>query len=177
MDEHDHLIHVLGEIRRRGGIGSDPLERAIVHARGFVEWLEPEGSLLDLGSGGGLPGLVIAVYAPGWTITLVERRGTRADLLRFGVTALGLGDRVTVRQDDVVRIGRAGEWAGDVVSARSFAPPLTVLRVARPLLRAAGTVLCSDAPGAPVRWTPDELDRLGFSDLGSRQSIHGFARR
>src|SRR5438045_1711847 len=71
----DALARVLEEIQRRGGIGRVPIDDAIAHARQFVVALPIEsGVLLDLGSGGGLPGLVIAVEAPAWHVVLVERR-------------------------------------------------------------------------------------------------------
>lgn len=168
----DLLVHVFTEIQRRGGVGRGPVDAAIGHALAFVPLLPAEtGVLVDLGSGGGLPGLVIAVAAPDWRILLVERRLKRADLLRYGVGALGLGERVSVHGEDVERFVPDHLGEADVVTARSFAPPLTVLRVARPLLRHPGTLLVSDPPDGRARWTTADLRALDLVDVGARAGI------
>ena len=82
------LRHVLTEIQRRGAIGRVSIDEAIAHADEYVAALPDDlhgGELVDLGSGGGLPGLVIVARRPDLRVTLVERRDKRADLLRFGV--------------------------------------------------------------------------------------------
>ena len=59
------LRAALHEIRERGAIGTTDIDAAIAHAEQFVDVLPPgPGALADLGSGGGLPGLVIAVRRP-----------------------------------------------------------------------------------------------------------------
>ncbi len=164
----ESLTHVFTEIQRRGGIGRGPVDAAIRHAMAFVALLPASGGVVvDLGSGGGLPGLVIAASAPAWRVHLVERRLKRVDLLRYGVNALGLGERVEVHGEDVERFVPGHRCGVDVVTARSFAPPLTVLRVARPLLRTPGTLLISDAPDGRPRWTEADLDALQLVDHGA----------
>ena len=54
------------------------------------------GTVVDLGSGGGVPGLVIADARPDLRLVLVDRRATRTDHLRRLVGRLGLADRVEV---------------------------------------------------------------------------------
>jgi hypothetical protein len=93
------LHHVLTEIQRRGAIGRVSIDEAIAHAEQYVAALPDDlhgGELVDLGSGGGLPGLVIIARRPDFRVTLVERRDKRADLLRFGVRGLGATDRAEV---------------------------------------------------------------------------------
>jgi 16S rRNA (guanine527-N7)-methyltransferase len=51
---------------------------------------------LDLGSGGGLPGLVHAIISPASHWVLTESEGRKADFLKRAVEALGLASRVTV---------------------------------------------------------------------------------
>ena len=172
------LLRVLGEIRRRGGIGRGDLADEVAHARQYVAALPiVSGRLIDLGSGGGLPGLVIAATSVDWRVALVERRAKRADLLRFGVAALALGARVTVHAVDVFSSVDLLGPAADVVSARSFAAPLTVLSAAFPLLRPGGLVLVSDPPGGSRRWSHADLDELRFDDLGRIGTVHRFRRR
>lgn len=175
MTDDATLERVLTAIQRRGGIGRGPVHEAVAHARRFVECLPgPSGVLVDLGSGGGLPALVIAVDAPGWYVHLVERRQKRVDLLGYGVQALGLPDRVEVHGDDVERFTTGHLAVADVVTARSFAPPLAVVRTALPLLRRPGLVLVSDPPDGAPRWSPDELVQLGVQDRGALGGIRRF---
>jgi 16S rRNA (guanine527-N7)-methyltransferase len=188
MTDDAALTRVLSEIQRRGAIGRGPIDAAIAHARRFVAALpEPVPGVdvitVDLGSGGGLPGLVIAVDRPDVQLTLVERREKRADLLRYGVRALDLADRVEVVAADVEAVITAGD-AGtverrsvDVVTARSFAPPLVVLSIAGRLLRPDGTCIISDPPDGRDRWTAGDLAALSFDDDGRHDGVHRFRRR
>ena len=84
----------------------------------------PDSSWLDIGSGAGLPGLVIAILTQG-PVTLVEPRKLRADFLQRAATARGLAARVTVRAAKVERI--TGTF--DVITARAVAPLADLLRI------------------------------------------------
>lgn len=72
----------------------------------------------DVGSGAGLPGVVVALLTTG-NHTLIEPRRLRAEFLRRVVSDLELGDRVTVQQSYVERV-RFGAF--DAITARAFAP-------------------------------------------------------
>jgi 16S rRNA (guanine527-N7)-methyltransferase len=63
----------------------------------------PSGPLLDIGSGGGFPGLVLACAGEG-LVHLVEPRAKRAEFLRSAAQALGIADRVEVHVAKVERI-------------------------------------------------------------------------
>ena len=86
------------------------LDTKISEARVYAELLEPRLSptdrILDLGSGVGLPGIVLAVAFPQHQVTLVERRQRRANFLKICVGQLGLvnvkviGDGVQAFNDD-----------------------------------------------------------------------------
>lgn len=88
------------------------------------------GQWVDLGSGPGLPGMVIAILGGGWTVTLVESRRIRSDFLHRAVAELGLGARVSVRHD---RVETMPAHAYDIISARAFAPLPRLLPMARHL--------------------------------------------
>ncbi|MEY4231293.1 MAG: putative ribosomal small subunit methyltransferase, partial [Actinomycetota bacterium] len=119
-------------------------------------------------------------------LALIERREKRADLLRYGVRALDLADRVEVVAADVETLitshsrqlvrGSVHPGSVDVVTARSFAPPLAVLGVAGQLLRPGGTCIISDPPDGRDRWTLDDLAALAFDDDGRHDGVHRFRR-
>lgn len=163
----DRLVDVLATIRARGSIGERSLRDAIAHADRFVRAL-PGGSrrLVDLGSGGGLPGLVIAVRRPDVTVTLVERRVSRADQLKRAVSALSLANTNVLGQD--VRLVAAAYPAGfDVVTARSFGPPATTAAWIGRLLRPGGLGLVSEPPlPAADRWSQTILNDAALTDEG-----------
>jgi len=89
---------------------------------------QPDSSWLDIGSGAGLPGLVVALLTEG-PVSLVEPRKLRADFLRRTAEALGLADRVTVNAAKVERI--AGKF--DVITARAVASLDALLRISQHL--------------------------------------------
>lgn len=172
------LLAALSTIRDRGPIGEASLEAAVAHANQYVAAIPPAAvDLVDLGSGGGLPGLVIAVRRPDLRIVLVERRATRADLLRRAVAGLGLGAQVTVVADDVSVVARTRGHAFDIVTARSFAAPPITLRWAGELLRTGGVLIVSEPPvDDPGRWPVAAVASSGLSDEGRTDGLRLFRR-
>lgn len=179
MADDQALLSALGAIQARGAIGEASLELAIAHAEQFVAALPPSVSVLaDLGSGGGLPGLVIAVRRPTVAVTLVERRHSRADLLSRAVRALDLAGRVTVVADDVRRLADRAAGTFDAVTARSFAAPPITAHWAGVLLRAGGLLVVSEPPDDDAeRWPAGVLLSSGLVDLGREQGVRRFQRR
>jgi 16S rRNA G527 N7-methylase RsmG len=150
------------------------LEQAIEHADRFVALVPADAtSLIDLGSGGGLPGLVIAWRRRDLVVTLVERRTTRADLLHRAVIALSLGARTTVVAADVASLSGAGSARFDVVTARSFGTPARSARTAASVVRSPGGVVLISEPPVPSadRWSPDVLNSCGLRDDGVHDGI------
>jgi 16S rRNA (guanine527-N7)-methyltransferase len=173
------LLAALAAIRARGAIGEASLEAAVAHAEQFVTALPPGTQrLIDLGSGGGLPGLVIAVRRPELSILLVERRATRADLLRRAVAALDADERVSVFGGDVGALAGTHAGTADVVTARSFAAPELTAHWAGVLLRPGGVLVVSEPPtDDPGRWSAEVLERAGLEDLGRDQGVRRFRHR
>jgi 16S rRNA (guanine527-N7)-methyltransferase len=76
------------------------------------------GTWLDLGTGAGLPGLIIAAMRPDWRVVLVESRKRRVEWLERMRTELGLGRCEVVGK----RLELVESFQTSVISARAFAP-------------------------------------------------------
>jgi 16S rRNA (guanine527-N7)-methyltransferase len=76
------------------------------------------GPWLDLGTGAGFPGLVIAALRPGLDIRLVESRGKRVDWLERAQSEMGLGNCQVIGK----RLELVESFSAGVISARAFAP-------------------------------------------------------
>lgn len=189
------LVDLLDTARQRGLVGPVAFDVQLRHALGFARiiegWAQPPAAALDLGSGGGLPGLVLAVRGArarrsedgspnGRTVlgavqwSLLDGRHRSAAFLREAVERLGLESWVRVVE------ARAEDWARtearqsfDVVVARSFGPPAVTAECAAGFLRTGGNLVVSEPPHEPdlgSRWPAGQLGELGF---GPSQVVAG----
>ncbi|OIQ74738.1 ribosomal RNA small subunit methyltransferase G [mine drainage metagenome] len=110
----------------------------------MAELIPPEVELLDIGSGAGLPGLVIALARPDLKITLLEPLLRRATMLSEFIAELGLEGRVRVVRE------RAEEHKQQYryVTARAVASLTKLLPMAWPLLSPGGVLLAMKGEGA-----------------------------
>ncbi len=162
-DASDDLVQVLTESQRLGFLGSRPVTEVVEHARAFVDGLDGvTGSVVDLGAGGGVPGLVIAQDRPDLALVMVDRRAKRTDFLRRVVSRLGWSSRIEVVNDDVLRLVDRVPDSFDAAVARGFGPPDTTLTLARRLIVPSGRVVISEPPTGD-RWSPELLTELGVS--------------
>lgn len=83
---------------------------------------------LDLGTGAGFPGLVIAILQPQMAVVLVESRARRVEFLERSIENLELGHCVVIGQ----RLERVEPFPASVISARAFAPLVKLLRLSAP---------------------------------------------
>lgn len=168
--DRDDLAEALRIAQRLGVISATDLDREITHCERFAALVPRETvSLLDLGSGGGLPALVVAVLRPEIQMTLIERREKRADILRRQVARLNLGSRTQVICADTESHRVTGELAGhfDAVTARSFGSPEQTARAASHYLKLGGVLLVSEPPRSRGdRWgtTQPEFTLLTVED-------------
>lgn len=170
---------VLVDAQRIGALGPRPIDDVVAHARAFVDAL-PTGThrVIDLGSGAGVPGLVVAEARPEATMVLVDRRAKRTDALALAVAGLGWRDRVSVICADVDDLVRNPAHAGsyDAVISRGFGPHETTLRLSASLVRPGGVVVISEPPeGEPNRWPAElvkELSLTGPERLGPVARFH-----
>lgn len=179
MDRHPDLFETLRQAQRFGFFGDRAIDEAVAHADQYVSILDDRsGRLLDLGSGGGLPGLVIADARPDLEIVLLDRRQKRTDFLERAVRRLAFDHVTVVCRDagDVVRAVADGTDPGyDVVTARGFGPPEVTLRTAAGSLRPGGCIVISEPPSGD-RWPAELLDELGLSPTRSGTVIRFDAR-
>lgn len=96
-------------------------------------------SIVDIGSGGGIPGLPLAIELPDAQVHLIESQAWKAEFLRTCARALDLESRVTAHairaEDAVAQLGRELLDAG---TARALAAPLVVAEYLSPLVRVGG---------------------------------------
>jgi 16S rRNA (guanine527-N7)-methyltransferase len=155
----------LTEARRLGFLGPGSIDAVIQHALGFLPPLASARRVLDLGSGGGVPGLVIAAARADVGVTLLDAAGRRTDWLRRAVSRLGWTDRVLVVTARAEELAHEPEWrtSQDAVVARSFAAPLVTAECAAGFLRLGGVVVVSEPPdGSGRRWPAERLTELGL---------------
>jgi 16S rRNA (guanine527-N7)-methyltransferase len=162
---------VLTRARQLGVLGPGPIEDHLRHAEAYASAVDAPERALDLGSGAGLPGLVLAIGPwPASVWTLLDASERRCALLLEAVAGLGLDDRVSVRRDRAEAAGRdPGLRSGfDLVVARSFAAPAVTAECAAPFLVLGGRLVVSDPPDPdPNRWPAGPLDELGLEADGN----------
>ncbi len=173
-DQDDHIERawsrlepVLEESRLLGFLGPaavrDPFDHAVAHCRAVISHATDTSRLCDLGTGGGVPGLVLAELLPRSEAVLVESMVRRAAFLREAVETLGLGGRVQVVEERAENVGR-GRFRAQFrcVTARSFAPPAVTAEIAAPLLEIGGVLVVGGSPESSTQWSSEPMSMLGF---------------
>jgi 16S rRNA (guanine(527)-N(7))-methyltransferase RsmG len=118
----------------------------------------PEASLIDVGSGAGVPGVVLALLRPDLRITLLEASRRKAGFLVHVCGLLGL-ERVTVdqrRAEEAARDPRTRD-AFDLAVSRAAAPPAELCTLALPLVRPGGELWAMVADAAAAVTACDSL--------------------
>jgi 16S rRNA (guanine527-N7)-methyltransferase len=163
------LRDVLSSARDAGFLGPGSIERHLRHAEGFVTLAQRQAGsrrvarILDLGSGGGLPGLVLADEWPAAQIVLLEANERRAQFLERAVMTCGFQGRVQVVHQRAEVAGRDPLYRGtfDGVVVRSFGPPAVVAECAAPLLRLDGWLIVSEPPVALLEGSNGDASGTG----------------
>lgn len=160
------LLAQEGELR--GLIGPRELPklwtRHVLNSAAVAEFLPETGSLADVGSGAGLPGMVLALIRPELEVHLIEPMQRRVEWLGEVVDELDL-DNVTVHQ------ARAEELHGDLVvetvTARAVAALEKLARICLPLVASGGRLLAQKGQRAPaeVEMADRVLRKLGVVDV------------
>jgi 16S rRNA (guanine527-N7)-methyltransferase len=147
-------------------------DRHLMNCAAVAELIPHPCSVIDLGSGAGLPGVVLAMLLPDSRIILLEPMARRVAFLRECVRVLGLGNAEVCR-------GRAEDMAGrlvaDVVTARAVAPLDRLAGLALGLVRPSGLVLAIKGAGAAqeLALAAPVLRRAGARDAAVVQAGQG----
>lgn len=155
-----------------GFLGGMPIKDQIDHALGFVFSAESEiqaspRRVIDLGSGGGIPGLVLVSCWPESHVVLADSNDRRTEFLSTVIAGLGSEADVEVLR---ARVEDAGRVSGlreqfDLVTSRSFGAPAVTAECGAPFLAAGGLMIVSEPPDADPgseRWPSAELAELGL---------------
>ena len=137
----------------------DDALRGVEVVRGF------DGPIVDVGSGNGSPGLVLAASMPDRAVTLLDSNGRKAAFL----------ERVTVDFPNVTVVrGRAEEQETDrfgVALAKALAPPPVALEWALPLVREGGAAVLWLGPSADLDALSRVSEQLGGSTVEERAGL------
>ncbi len=141
-------------------------ERHLINCGVTSEMIPIGASVVDVGSGAGLPGIVLALARPDLTITLVEPLARRTAFLSEAVTALGLDATVTVVRGRAEDLAGGPPVAADVVTARAVAPLDRLAGWCLPLAAIGGRLLALKGASAAdeVAEHRDAIVRLGGSE-------------
>jgi 16S rRNA (guanine527-N7)-methyltransferase len=173
------IEEILAEARDLGFLGPGPIEQHLRHAAALADLaLEhlarpEEARWLDLGSGGGVPGLVWLATRTTGAAVLLDASARRCAFLVDALSRLQLTHRARVLCGRAEALARDADHRGalDLIVARSFGPPATTAECAVGFLQAGGRLVVSEPPSnegdagaAPDsrRWPTEGLERLGL---------------
>lgn len=114
----------------------DPKEMLVKHLLDSLSILNdlPEGRLLDIGTGGGMPGMIIALCQPERLCVLLDSNGKKIRFLKQFIADLKLKNVVAVqtRVENIESISELGEF--DVITSRAFASLTDFVEASRPFM-------------------------------------------
>lgn len=169
---------MLDRARDVGDLGPESNDSVISQSLKFIAAIPTDTyEVADLGSGAGIPGLILALALPQLKVRLIERSQKRCDGLVLAVGKLGLHDRVSVYCGEAKEVARSPVWPGgvSVVVCRSFSPIEDMFVSATPLMTSDAVLLVSEPPDSDgSRWA--ENPPQGFDKPSIMSGIALFAR-
>lgn len=142
-------------------------DRHILNCAVVIELIPLHSKVLDLGSGAGLPGIVLALARPDLDVVLIEPMLRRVEFLSECLDALEL-DAVTVQRARAEEV--ANSMQADLVTARAVAPLRRLVKLAMPLLQPGGRLLALKGTSA-VAELAESADALGRAGAGDAQVV------
>ena len=122
------------------------------------------GRFLDVGSGGGMPGMLFAIARPNWQLTLLDANHKKTTFLRQAVIELGL-DNVDVQCERAEALQVSAPF--DVITSRAFAELAEFVRLTRPLLAEGGVwaALKGVYPYEEIAQLPEDIRVVSVQEL------------
>jgi hypothetical protein len=180
------LLGVLDRARSLGFLGPGPLRVHLEHSARYDAAIRrslappdnvAEGTwILDLGSGGGLPGLPLAYWRSDYRVVLVEAGQRRCDFLRSAIDELRLSATTQVAEGRAESLARSLGLRGrfDVVVSRGFGPPALTLECAVAFVKDGGRILISEPPSRRL-WPSLDLDGLRVDYSAAHPGLAAFS--
>jgi 16S rRNA (guanine527-N7)-methyltransferase len=136
---HSAQLFNLTAIRDR----AEAWSRHVIESARLLPYLGTGTSLIDVGSGGGLPGMVLAIARPDLTVTLLEATRKKARFLEQTAHALNLANLAVVcdRAETAAARSSPHRERFDIVTARAVAPLRVLLELTVPFAKVGGLVL------------------------------------
>ena len=131
----------------------------------FRQFIKPSVRMADLGSGSGLPGLVLSSVFDSWDISLVERMGRRAGFLRNTVAAMGFASNVQVVQKDLSEVRNQF----DIITFRAFRPFKDIVSDLDRILAPGGVILAYKSSEENIREEIQVLEDYDGSAFMARE--------
>ncbi len=156
---------IFTQAQERGWIGKQPLDSYIDHSLSFAKAARTIPSLaVDVGTGAGIPGLVLAAFWPECRWILAESSLARASFLELHCGRMGWFNRVEIYHGDAnsLRVDNRIAGEADLVTARGFGAVEGLVGVAAFVLRSGGELIVSAAPQGDV-WNESFLNSYGFA--------------
>ena len=148
------------------------------HARTYGGLIQPGAKrLIDLGSGGGLPGLPLLADAGGMSGVLLDAASKRTAFLVWAAVELGISDRVSVVTARAEAAAHEAEHRGlyDVVACRGFGPPAHTIECSSGYLAEGGRLLISEPPDRR-QWNNEVLESIGLAHAETSDGVAVFER-
>ena len=144
------------------GLVSGPADELVEDSLVLLDQLGAASNLVDVGSGGGLPGLPLKLAWPELAVTLVEADQAKAAFLVQACATLGLRDVEVVgrRAEEAARDPRYRERF-DVAVARALAPMPALVELCLPYVRVGGRLLAQKTSGEDVTRASRAIELLG----------------
>jgi 16S rRNA (guanine527-N7)-methyltransferase len=144
------------------GLVSGPVDELIEDSLVLLEHIGEGNKVVDVGSGGGLPGLPLKVARPDLSVTLVESDQAKAAFLVRACATLGLhGVEVVARRAEEVGQDPVYRESFDVAVARALAPMPVLAELCLPLIKVGGRLLAQKTEGEDVSLATRAIDSLG----------------
>jgi 16S rRNA (guanine527-N7)-methyltransferase len=156
------LVELARMISEWPGLVSGRARVLVDDALVLLDHLGDASTLIDVGSGGGLPGLPLKIVRPELKLTLVESDQAKAAFLVRACAALGLDDvEVLARRAEEVGQDRRFRETFDMAVARALAPMPVLVELCLPLVRVGGRLLAQKTEHEDVDGAAHAIEILG----------------